>query len=216
MANFRANPTANGKYPGLIVIQEFWGVNDHIKDITQRLANEGFVALAVDLYDGRIARSPQEAMQMLQSLDQKATLGKLVDAVEALKGDPQAAGKVGVIGFCMGGFYALLLAANNSDISAAAPFYGRVPPTETLEKITAPVLYVYAGKDDHIPVSEPNRMLGVLQKKGVPAELKIYPEAHHAFMNDSRKEVYKADDAADAWKRAVSFLRQHLTAQANP
>ena len=212
MANFQVNPPSGGPHPGLIVIQEFWGVDAHIKDITQRLANEGFVALAVDLYDGRIAKDPQEAMQMLQALDQDATLEKLNTGVKALKANPQVAdGKVGVIGFCLGGRFALLLASRNKDIRAAAPFYGRVPPNEALEKITAPVLCVYAGKDDHIPVSEPNRVGEVLKKKGVPVEIKIYPEAHHAFMNDTRKEVYKSDDAKDAFGRAVTFLKKYLS-----
>ena len=211
MANFLANPRAGGVHPGLIVIQEFFGVNDHIEDITQRLADEGFIALAVDLYDGRIAADPQEARQMLQALDPKATLDKLNAGVAALKANPQVAnGKVGVIGFCMGGFWALTLASDNRDVRAAAPFYGRVPPDETLRKITAPVLGVYAGKDGHIPVSEANRLGEVLKAKGNAVEVKIYPDADHAFMNDTRKEVYKADDAKDAWARAVGFLKNNL------
>ena len=211
MANFQANPSAAGPHPGLIVIQEFWGVNDHIKDVTRRFASEGFVSLAVDLYDDRIATNPQEARQMLQSVDQKTALEKLNAGVSTLKADPQiAGGKIGVVGFCMGGHFALLLASENKEIRAASPFYGRVPPSEVLEKISVPVLCVYAGKDDHIPTSEPARVGEVLGRKGVPVEVKIYPDAHHAFMNDTRKEVYKADDAKDAWTRAVSFFKTHL------
>ena len=211
MANFRATPSDGGSHPGLIVIQEFWGVNDHIKDITQRLANEGFIALAVDLYDDRIAATAQEAMQMLQSLDQKAALDKLQKGVEQLKADSQVdAGKVGVIGFCMGGSWALNLAAANSDIKVAVPFYGRVPPDTTLQKISVPVLCVYAGQDNHIPVSEPNRVVEALKKKGVPVELKVYADAQHAFMNDTRKEVYSPNDAHDAFARAVTFLKKYL------
>ena len=211
MANFQAIPQTSGQHPGLIVIQEFWGVNDHIKDVTQRIASEGFVALAVDLYNGSIARDPQEARQMLQSLDQDASVGKLNAGIDALKANPQVAiGKIGVIGFCMGGLYALLLASQNKDVRAVASFYGRIPPNETLERITAPTLCIYAGKDDHIPVSEPNRAGDVLRKKDVPVEVKIYEDAHHAFMNDTREEVYKADDAKDAWNRAIEFFKKHL------
>ena len=211
MANFRATPSGGGSHPGLIVIQEFWGVNDHIKDITQRFANEGFIALAVDLYDDRIATTAQEAMQMLQSLDHKAALEKLQNGVDQLKADPLVeGGKVGVIGFCMGGSWALNLAAANSDIRVAVPFYGRVPPDTTLQKIHAPVLCIYAGQDGHIPLSEPNRVVDALKKNGVPVELKVYADAHHAFMNDTRKEVYSPNDARDAFARAVAFLKEHL------
>jgi carboxymethylenebutenolidase len=209
MSNFQANPSGAGPFPGLIVIQEFWGVDAHIKDVTRRLAAEGFVALAVDLYDGRIAKDPTEARQMMQALDQQATLEKLNAGVASLKANPQTGGRVSVIGFCMGGFWALGLAAQNKDIRAACAFYGRVPPDAAIEKITAPVLYVYAGKDHHIPISEPHRLRDAVQAKGGSVEVKVYPDADHAFMNDTRKEVYKADDAKDAWTRAASFLKKH-------
>jgi carboxymethylenebutenolidase len=209
MSNFQANPSGAGPFHGLIVIQEFWGVDAHIQDVTRRLAQEGFVALAVDLYDGRVAKDATEARQMMQAIDPKSTLEKLIAGVAALRANPQTGGKVSVIGFCMGGFWALTLAAHSKDLSSAVAFYGRVPPDATIENITAPVLYVYAGKDHHIPVSEAHRLGEKLKGKGGTVEIKIYPDADHAFMNDTRKEVYKADDAKDAWTRAVSFLKNH-------
>src|SRR3990172_1971244 len=113
MANFIANPPQGGPFPGVVVIQEWWGLNDHIKDVTRRLASEGFVAVAPDLYDGKVTKDPGAAGSMMQSLDPKAALRKLDDAVESLKQNPSVKkGKVGVIGFCMGGTFALLLATH--------------------------------------------------------------------------------------------------------
>jgi carboxymethylenebutenolidase len=209
-SGFLASPT-EGSYPGVVVIQEWWGLNDHIKDITQRLANEGFVALAADLYDGRVTKDPQQAQSMLLALDKEVALNKLSGAVNALKGNPKvAAGRVGVIGFCMGGFYSLMLASRNKDVRAATPFYGHVPPDAVLAGLTAPVFYVYAGKDQHIPGEEAGRLEQFLQRSGNPGQVKRYPNADHAFVNDTRTEVYKADDAKDAWAQAVAFLKKHL------
>ena len=206
-----------GPHPGVIVIQEWWGLNDHIKDIARRAAAEGFVALAPDLYDGRVTTDPQVAQGMLQSLDRKAALQTLTGAVHALKNHAAvASGQIGAMGFCMGGFYTLLLASTDRDVRAAAPFYGHIPPDETLAGLTAPVLYVYAGKDQYIPSDEVGRLDDFLKRTGNAGAVLRYPDADHAFVNDTRKEVYKADDANDAWGRAIAFLKRHVTRAAAP
>jgi carboxymethylenebutenolidase len=189
--------------PGILVLQEWWGLNDHIRDIAGRLEKEGFTALAVDMYDGKTTKDPQVAKGLMMAMDKAAAMRKLDDAVATLKANPQVS-SVGVIGFCMGGFLTLSLACNNRDIQAAVAFYGNVPPDALLGKLTAPVLYFYGEKDDHIASSEVDR----LPKFGV--EVVRYPDADHAFFNDTRPEVYNPGDAKDAWNRALAFLRKNL------
>ncbi len=211
MANFMANPPQGGPFPGVIVVQEWWGLNDHIKDVTRRLASEGFAAVAPDLYDGKVTKDPGVAGSMMQSLDQNAALQKLDEAAESLKKNPAVKkGKIGVIGFCMGGTYALLLGTHHPDIGAAVPFYGKVAADDVLQNLKAPVLYVYAGKDQWITKEEVDRLDQFLKKSGKPGEVLRYPNADHAFFNDTRPEVYRAGDAKDAWSRAVRFLKANL------
>ena len=197
--------------PGLIVLQEFWGLNTHIKDVTRRLASEGFVALAPDMYDGKVTTDPTEARQLLMSMDQAAALQKLNGAVEYLRGTPNVVKeKIGVIGFCMGGFLALNLACHNRDIRVATPFYGRIPPDSVLENLTAPVLYFFGEQDHHLPAADVDRLEQFLKRTGRAGGVVRYPDADHAFFNDTRKEVYREADAKDAWGKALAFLRKYL------
>lgn len=208
---FLAIPEGPDPHPGLIVIQEFWGLNDHIKDVTQRLAAEGFVALAPDLYDGKVTTDATEARQLLMSLDQSTALEKLNGAVEYLKAHPQVAeSRIGVIGFCMGGFHALNVACHNRDVRVVTPFYGRIPPDSVLESLNAPVLYFFGEKDHHLPAADVDRLEQFIRRTGRSGGVVRYPEADHAFFNDTRKEVYRPADAADAWTRALAFIRRHL------
>jgi carboxymethylenebutenolidase len=189
--------------PGLIVLQEWWGLNDHIKDIANRLTTEGFVSMPVDLYDGKVTKDPDEAKRLMMAMDKGTAMEKLNNAVRSLKDNPQVS-SVGVIGFCMGGFLSLSLACNNPDIRATVAFYGSVPPDAMLAKLSAPVLYFYGEKDHHIAASDVDR----LEKFNV--EVVRYRDADHAFFNDTRKEVYNAENAKDAWSRALAFLRKNL------
>jgi carboxymethylenebutenolidase len=208
---YMAEPVDGGPFPGLIVLQEFWGLNDHIKDVTQRFAAEGFLALAADMYDGRVTKDPDEARRWLTALDQTVALGRLMGTVEFLRGHPRVSrGSVGVIGFCMGGGLALNLACNNANLRATAAFYGRIPPDAALSGLTAPVLYVFGEKDHHLPVADVDRLERFLKQTGKSGQVVRYPNADHAFMNDTRKEVYRPEDAADAWQRALGFLNRNL------
>jgi len=202
--------------PGLIVLQEFWGLNDHIKDVTRRLAAEGFVALAPDMYDGKVTTDPVEARQLLQSMDQALALQKLNGAVDYLKSQPQVApGRIGAIGFCMGGFLALNLACHNRDVRVATPFYGRIPPDSVLEYLSAPVLYFFGEQDHHLPAADVDRLEQFLKRTGRAGGVVRYREADHAFFNDTRKEVYREQDAKDAWGKALAFMRKHLEEDTN-
>ena len=184
-------------------------MNDHIKDITNRLANDGFAALAVDMYDGKVTKNPEEAKGFMMAMDKAAALEKLYGGVRFLKATPTVS-NVGVIGFCMGGFLSLNLACTNRDIKAAAPFYGNVPPDAMLSQLRAPVIYFYGEKDHHIAASEIDRLEKFMKSTGKKGEVVRYPDSDHAFFNDTRKEVYNAKDAKDAWSRAVGFLKENL------
>jgi carboxymethylenebutenolidase len=208
---FLASPEGNTRYPGLVVLQEFWGLNEHIQDVTKRLAAEGFIALAPDMYDGKVTTDPNEARQLLMSLDQTVALQKLNAAVNYLKGsDRVVENRIGVIGFCMGGFLALNLACHNKDVRVATPFYGRIPPDSVLENLNAPVLYFFGQQDHHLPAADVDRLEQFIRRTGRSGGVVRYPQADHAFFNDTRKEVYREADAKDAWSRALAFLRRHL------
>jgi carboxymethylenebutenolidase len=215
MAAYLARPKAKGMHPGLIVIQEWWGLNEHIKDITRRFAREGYVVLAPDLYSclgHKVTADPNEAGRLMSSLKQeqalkdlRATVGHLKD-IEGVRGD-----RLGVVGFCMGGTYSLLLPCQTKEVKAAAPFYGQVPsPPDPLRNLACPVLYIYGDADGWITMADVRRLQEALKQYGKAGEVKIYAGAPHAFFNDTRKDVYRAAEAKDAWTRVLSFFAKHL------
>jgi carboxymethylenebutenolidase len=205
---FVARPQTAGKTPALILVQEWWGVNDHIKDVAQRYAREGFLTIAPDLYDGVVTRDAQEASRLMHALDEKKALGYLKAVVSHLRSSNDV-NAVGVTGFCMGGTFALLLPCNEK-LDAAVPFYGDVPDESVIAKLSCPLLFIGGGKDDWITVEKMNRLEAALRKYNKQGEVKIYHDAGHAFVNDTRPQAYRPDDANDAWRRAVDFLTRHL------
>jgi len=200
--------------PGLIVIQEWWGLVDHIKDVCDRFADEGFVALAPDMYHGKTTKSPDEAGKLMMALriDQaEKDLGAAVQYLLTL--DSTTSKKLGVIGFCMGGALALYTATKNQNIGACIVFYGIHPNVKPdLPNLHAPVLGIFGEKDHSVPPDAVHELERKIRDQGKQIEVKIYPDADHAFFNDTRPEVYKAEAAADAWKRSIAFLREHLSA----
>jgi carboxymethylenebutenolidase len=197
--------------PGLIVIHEWWGLNDHIKDIAGRFAEEGYIALAPDLYGGKVTADPTEAGRLMQGLDQGRALEILNGAVEYLKGqDSVDPGKIGVTGFCMGGTYALLLACHSKDIKASAPFYGDVPADDEIKKLDAPVLFIGAENDPWITQDKMARLKDALGRFGKEGEVKVYSGTGHAFFNDTRPDAYDKASATDAWQQVKRFLAAHL------
>lgn len=214
---YLVGPQAKGPRPAIIVIQEWWGLNDHVKDVARRYANEGYVVLAPDLYSrlgNKVTADPTEAGKLMGMLKQEDGLKDLHASLAYLKTVPEVdQGKIGVTGFCMGGSFALMLPCTTDAIKAAVPFYGQVPNPDTpLQKLACPVLYIYGEEDGWITKADVQRLATALKKYNKAGEIKTYPGAQHAFFNDTRKDVYKAAEAKDAWGRALAFFKQHLRA----
>lgn len=197
--------------PGIVVIQEWWGLEPHIRDVTDRFAAEGFVALAPDLYHGKVATEPDEARKLAMELEYDRAVAEIIAAARYLLNRAEVRGpKVGVVGFCMGGGLSLLSACRSDLFGAAVVFYGRNPnPIEQVRSLTCPLLGLYGEADQGIPPTEVERLRQALQEAGKQFELHIYPNAPHAFFNDTRAS-YRPEAAIDAWRRTLAFFRQHL------
>jgi carboxymethylenebutenolidase len=205
----------SGSGPGVIVIQEWWGLEDHIVDVADRFAREGFVALAPDLYGGKVTHDEDTAMSYLTGLDVKQAAKDLSGAVDFLLARDDVQGdKLGAVGFCMGGGFVLMLAAEAGDkIAAAVPFYGVGPGVEKakLDKITADVLGHYAENDAFFPLDDAREFEQKLRKEAAGDVTFHYYPAGHAFHDDENKlGNYNKELAATAWQRTVEFLRSKL------
>jgi carboxymethylenebutenolidase len=204
-----------GSGPGVIVIQEWWGLDDHIADIVDRLAAEGFVALAPDLFGGRVAHDSDEAGQMMSELPVDRAVADLGGATDYLLGlDAVTSEKIGAIGFCMGGGFVLQLAAQQGDkIGAAVPFYGVGPAVpNTYTGVTAAVQGHYGEQDGFYPVEQAKAQeKQISDESGAPVTFFYYP-AGHAFNNDTDKMgTYDKTNADLAWARSVAFLKAELS-----
>jgi carboxymethylenebutenolidase len=210
---YLATPAA-GSGHGVIVIQEWWGLTDHIAGIADRLAAEGFVALAPDLYGGTVTHDADEAGRLMSELPVDRAARDLAGAVDFLLANDSVTGtKVGAIGFCMGGGFVLQLAAQQGDkIGAAVPFYGVGPAVpEDYAGITAPVQGHYGAKDDFYPVDDVRRQEEQIRQESGAAVEFFYYDAGHAFHNDENLlGTYDNENAALAWQRAVEFLKTRL------
>ncbi|WP_431034641.1 dienelactone hydrolase family protein [Streptomyces sp. P6-2-1] len=200
-----------GRGPGVLVIQEWWGLTAHIADVTRRLAAEGFVALAPDLYGGAVAHDAAEAGRMMGALPVDRGVELLSGAVDYLLGLPEVtSSSVGSVGFCMGGGFVLQLAATDPRVSAAVPFYGVVQgELPDFSGARAEVLGHYGEQDGSVPPESLDALRAALEKQaGITADLRLYP-AGHAFFNDHR-ETYHAEAAAQAWQSTLRFLHGRL------
>lgn len=209
---YLASPVT-GSGPGVIVLQEWWGLVGHIKAVADRFATAGFVALAPDLYGGRTTDEPDEAGSMLMALNIAETERLLACAIERLIDDPSTRGdKVGVVGFCMGGQLSLFAAcANPGRVGACVDFYGIHPNVHPrLEALECPLLGIFAEHDEYASPTAVGALSEQLGALGKPHEFVTYPGVHHAFFNDDRPEVYDAAAAEDAWNRVVRFLTSNL------
>lgn len=202
----------SGRGPGIVVIQEWWGLVPHIRDVADRFATAGFVALAPDLYHGDVARSPDEAGKMMMALNIAQTEKDLRGAVEFLLSHEATEGpSVGTVGFCMGGALSLYAASKNERVGACVVFYGIHPKVEPdFEALRAPVLGLFAEKDKFVPPEVVSALAEKVREHGKSIETHIYPGTDHAFFNDTRPEVYDAGASADAWRRTIEFLLTHL------
>jgi carboxymethylenebutenolidase len=205
-----AEPAGTGKVPAIVLVHEWWGVNDHIRSLATRLAAAGFLVLAPDLYHGTSTTDPGEAGKLSTALDTLVAMGEIAGATAFLRAHPRASGKVGVTGFCLGGALSLAAACHVEGLSAVVPFYG-IPPESKVDwsKVTAPIQAHVASKDAWVTVAKAEAVKAKLEAAGKAVELCVY-DADHAFMNDTRAEVYAPDAAKLAWSRMVSFFKTHL------
>ena len=204
---FVALPDApNGK--AVILIHEWWGLNAHIKDIADRYADEGFIAIAPDLYRGKVATDSTEASQMMGALpieDGLDTIKNAIVASSAKFGIPH----FGITGYCMGGTFALRAACELEGLSAAAPFYGDIPEEDVLKNLTVPTIFVSGTRDAWINPEKVATLEDAVERFELPITSVKY-DADHAFFNDTRPEVYDATAAGDAWALVTGFFRDRL------
>ncbi len=204
---------ARGRGPGVIVLQEWWGLVDHIREVCDRFAREGFVALAPDLYRGESTTDPGVAGRLMMDLAVPRAARDLEAAVTALVNhDAVNGGKVAAIGFCMGGQLALYAASLTPRISAVVDCYGVHPNVRVdYANIRAAVMGVFAERDSFVPPETAHQLEAELRAAGVRTEFTIFPGVDHAFLNDARPDVYDAAVAQRAWGRILSFLRAGLS-----
>lgn len=209
---YLAVPGAAGKHPAIIVIQEWWGLNDWIRDQADRFARQGYVALAPDLYRGKSTADASEAHELMRGLPQDRAMADLKGAFDYLaqRNDVDAS-RIGVIGWCMGGGHALQLAIAEPRIAAAAINYGHlVTDPNTIDSIHPAILGNFGEADRGIPAEDVRAFDAALKKSGKASDIKIYPGAGHAFMNPNNKGGYVKSAAKDAWARIDSFFQRTL------
>lgn len=205
-----ALPPGEGKAGAVIVFQEWWGLNDHMRSITDRFAAAGFVALCIDLYDGKTTKDPAEAQKLMSSLDWGKAIERAQGAFEYLASHPRSNGKVAAAGFCMGGALTIAAAANIPKLAAGASFYGLPDLSKvSLDNLKAPILSHVAKRDDWVKPENAIALRDKLRGEGKTMDVEVY-EADHAFVNDTRPEVYSPDNAKLALDRTYAFLKQHL------
>ena len=203
-------PAGEGRAPALILVHEWWGLNDHVRSLVSRFAKEGFLTLASDLYDGKSTKDPAEAGELMGALDWGRAVGIATAAVEYLKAHPRSNGNVGCTGFCMGGAATLVIAANVAGIKAAVPFYGMPDASKVdYEKLSAPILMHVAKRDEWVKPELAEALRDKLTAAGKSMRLEQY-EADHAFVNDTRPEVYNKENAELALSRSYAFLKEKL------
>jgi carboxymethylenebutenolidase len=194
--------TSGGKPPGVVVIQEWWGINDQIKSVAERYAAAGFIAIVPDLYHGKVAKDAEEAGAMMKALDFGKAVQEIAGAVAFVR--ERSNGKVAVTGYCLGGALSFASAVNIRGLSAVVPFYG-LPGDLDWTKVDAPVQAHFATHDDWATVAGAEKIKAAVK---VPMELHTY-DAQHAFANERRPEVYNPDAAKQSWDRALAFIRSH-------
>jgi carboxymethylenebutenolidase len=205
-------PAGKGPFPALIVIHEYWGLNDWVKEQASKFADQGYVSLAIDLYRGKVADNPDLAHELMRGVPEDRASRDLRAAFDYLASQPNVKkDRIGSIGWCMGGGYSLRVAILEPTLAADVINYGPlVTDPEQLKKINAPILGSFGGQDRGITPDDVKKFQQALTQLGKKVEIKIYPDAGHAFENPNNKQGYRADDAADAWKRTLDFLAKTL------
>jgi carboxymethylenebutenolidase len=196
------------KNAAVILIQEWWGINDHIRDIAGRYAEEGYTCVAPDLFRGKVTKDPDEASRLMHDLSTEDGMNTIRTAVQEVRGR-YGAEKIAVTGYCMGGTFALRAACEIDTLAAAAPFYGDIPDEKTLSRLKVPTLFIAGARDNWITPEKVNGLKEAAHKYNLPVEVVSY-DAEHAFFNDTRDDVYNPEAAADAWRRVLELFRERL------
>lgn len=208
---YLVKPEGAGPFPAVVVIHEWWGLNDQVREEARELAGEGYVALAVDLYRGRVATTSDEAHELSRGLPEDRARRDLLAAFAYLAARKDVRAKsIGSIGWCMGGGYSLQLALAEPRLAAAVIYYGRLAADEaTLAKLRAPVLGLFGEDDRGIPAASVREFEAALKKLGKPASIHLYAGAGHAFANETRPS-YRKEAAEDAWAKTLAFFAENL------
>jgi carboxymethylenebutenolidase len=204
-------PPGKGPFPGIVAIHEWWGLVDWVKGEANRLADQGYVVLAIDLYRGKSAMNPEEAHELMRGLPEDRASRDLEAAYQYLASRPNLNKRIGAIGWCMGGGYALDLALEEPHLAAAVINYGHlVDDPNEIRKIHAPILGLFGAQDRGITPDDVKKFGAEMDKQGKKIEVTIYPDAGHAFENPNNKDGYRAQDAEDAWNKTVAFFASTL------
>lgn len=198
----------NSTPAAVLLIQEWWGVNDHIRDIAGRYASEGYLCIAPDLYRGKVTRDPDEASKLMHALAIEDGIATIRSAMEETKRKYNVS-RMGITGYCMGGTFALRAACELPELDASAPFYGDIPEEEVLSRLKVPTLFIAGERDQWISPEKVEGLKAAARKYNLPVEVVSY-DADHAFFNDTRPEVYNREAAADAWRRVLSLFDSRL------
>jgi carboxymethylenebutenolidase len=205
-------PAGKGPFPAIIVIHEYWGLNDWVKDQAAKLADQGYVALAIDLYRGKVATTPDMAHEIMRGVPEDRAKRDLHAAFEFLQSQPDVRkDRIGSIGWCMGGGYSLDVALQEPTLAADVINYGHLATDPAaIKKINAPILGLFGGLDHGITPDDVHKFEASMKQLGKKIDVKIYDDAGHAFENLNNKDGYRAADAADAWQRTVTFFADTL------
>ena len=205
-------PAGKGPFPAIIVIHEWWGLNDWVKEQASKLADQGYAALAIDLYRGKVATTPDMAHEIMRGVPEDRAKRDLHAAFEFLQSQPNVRkDRIGAIGWCMGGGYSLDVALQEPTLAADVINYGHLATDpESLKKIHAPILGLFGAQDQGIPPDDVRKFEAAMKQQGKKIEVNIYDNAGHGFENPNNKTGYRPADAADAWKRTQGFLAENL------
>ncbi|VVB55155.1 Dienelactone hydrolase family protein [uncultured archaeon] len=211
LTGFLAQPVKSGKYPGIIMIHEWWGLNDQIKSMAVILAGEGYVVLAVDLFDGKVATTIPEAQANIGDNPPEKTIPKMQAAVKYLRGLTDVnAGKIASLGWCWGGGESFLIGVNE-DVQATVIYYGQTSTDKAvLGEMKQPVIGFFGAQDTSIPVAKVREFENILKDQGTSVDIYIYEKAGHAFANPTNTQAFRKDEAIDAWNKTLDFLKQNL------
>ena len=205
-------PSGKGPFPGIVVIHEWWGLNDWVKEQASKISDLGYVTLAIDLYRGKVATTPEEAHEIMRGVPEDRAKRDLHAAVEFLSSQANVKkDRLGAIGWCMGGGYSLDVALQEPTLKADVINYGHLATDpESIAKIHASILGMFGAQDRGITVEDVKKFEQTLKQQGKQVEIVIYPDAGHGFENPNNKDGYRPNDASDAWQRTVKFFAAML------